>query len=421
MRTLSALLVGFLLLAVPVNGQTAEDLEERIPDLMAQAGITGLSAALIEDGSVTWTGAFGTRDIGTGALVTDETVFEAASLSKPVVAYLTLKLAARGVIDLDAPLWDDTGYVRLDHDERATQITARMVLSHTSGLPNWGGTPITLNHDPGTAWNYSGEGFVFLAEMLERRTGMSLNDLITAEVFDPLGMDQSSFVWRPDYESNAALPHDMLGRVMEKTKPADEVAAASLHTTASDYASFMQAVLSGDGLTENLAEEMLSEQAVVSGWGDSETWAYLSWGLGWGRQAGDRAPAIWHWGDNENFRSFVIAYPDTKTGFVYFTNSNNGLSIAESLIGDLFPDEHWSLRFLDYQRWDQPRRRARIGLQKSFYEDGGDASWQLLERIASEFPANVVQNETGRLVNFLRQEGKQELADAVEAWSASRF
>ncbi|MEM1057184.1 MAG: serine hydrolase domain-containing protein, partial [Bacteroidota bacterium] len=224
--------------------------------------------------------AFGTRDIDTGAPVSDETVFEAASLSKPVVAYLTLKLASRGLIDLDSPLWDDAGYARLDHDPRAAQITPRMVLSHTSGLPNWGGTPLTLNHDPGTAWNYSGEGFVFLAEMLERQTGTRLNDLLTAEVFGPLGMDRSSFVWRPDYESDAALPHDMIGRVMEKTKLSDEVAAASLHTTASDYASFVQAVLSGDGLSEGLAGEMLSEQAAVSGWGDRETWAHLSWGLG---------------------------------------------------------------------------------------------------------------------------------------------
>ncbi|GAB5536738.1 MAG: hypothetical protein Rubg2KO_29870 [Rubricoccaceae bacterium] len=388
---------------------------------MAQAEIPGLSAALIEEGRVTWTGAFGLRDVDTGALVTNETIFEAASLSKPVIAYLALRLVARGEIDLDVPLWDDIGYDRLNHDERATRITARMVLSHTSGLPNWGGTPITLNHDPGEAWNYSGEGFVFLAEMIERRTGMSLNDLVRVEVFEPLGMDHSSFIWQPDYESGAALPHDMIGRAMEKGKPSTPVAASSLHTTASDYAKFVQAALWGEGLPEDLAQEMLSKQASVSGWGDSETWAYLSWGLGWGLQAGDLAPAVWHWGDNGDFRSFVIAYPSLKKGFVYFANSNNGLSIAESLVGDLFPDEHWALRYLDYQRWDQPRRRARIGLQKSFYEDGGDASWELLERIASEFPANVVQNETNRLANFLLQEGKQDLSEAVTAWSADRF
>ncbi|MEM1057506.1 MAG: serine hydrolase domain-containing protein, partial [Bacteroidota bacterium] len=103
MWTLIALFLGFLVSASPASGQMAEDLEERIPALMTQAGIPGLSAALIEGGSVTWTGAFGTRDIDTGAPVSDETVFEAASLSKPVVAYLTLKLASRGLIDLDSP------------------------------------------------------------------------------------------------------------------------------------------------------------------------------------------------------------------------------------------------------------------------------------------------------------------------------
>lgn len=421
MRHLIALSVGLFILTTHALGQVPSDLDVLLPDLMEKSGIPGLSAALIDNGDVVWTGAFGLRDAGTGEAVTDETVFEAASLSKPVIAYMSLRLAARGDLDLDAPLWDETGYARLEHDERATWITARMVLSHTSGLPNWGGTPLTLNHDPGTAWNYSGEGFVFLAEMLERRTGMSLNELVETEVFQHLGMTHSSFVWREDYDDSAAMPHDMIGRPVDKIKPTVPIAASSLHTTASDYAAFVQAVLLGTGLPGELAKEMLSIQSQVNGWGDSETWAYLSWGLGWGLQEGERAPAIWHWGDNGNFRSFVVAYPDMRDGFVYFTNSNNGLSIAESLIGEVFEDEHWSLKYLDYQRWDQPRRRARIGLQKSFFEDGGEASWRLLEQVAAEFPTNVAKNETSRLVNFLAEEGKEDLSKAVQEWSAARF
>lgn len=421
MRNLTSCVLGVLILVVPVHGQTSADLDELVPYYMDQAIIPGISAALFEDGRVVWTGAFGRMDAGTSNAVTNGTVFEAASLSKPVIAYLTLKLVARGVLDLDAPLWDEMGYSRLDHDERTRRITARMVLNHTSGMPNWGGTPITLNFDPGTSWNYSGEAFVYLATMLERRTGVSLNELVSTEVFEPLGMEHSSFIWRSDYDTSAASPHDLIGRAKKKNRPSEPIAASSLHTTASDYAAFVLALMKGEGLPEDLAREMLSKQTEISGWGNSETWAYLSWGLGWGIQSGNNTPAIWHWGDNGDFRSFVIAYPETGDGFVYFANSNNGLSIAESLIGELFEGEHWSLKYLDYQRWDQPRRRARIGLQKSFYEDGGEASWQLLERVAKTFPDNVVQNESNRLANFLLDEGREDLSSAVREWMAARF
>jgi CubicO group peptidase (beta-lactamase class C family) len=389
---------------------------------MEEAGIPGLSAAWVEGGQVAWTGAFGVRDATTGTPVTDETVFEAASLSKPVVAYVAMRLVARGELDLDIPLWDDVGYERLAHDDRARGITPRMILTHTSGLPNWGGTPLELNRDPGSGWNYSGEGFVYLATLLERRTGLGLNELARREVFDPLGMAHSSFVWRSDYDTLAATPHDLLGRAGRKNRPTSANAAASLHTTAADYARFLVAVMGGEGLPDAVAEEMLTAQADIGGWGSRETWEYLSWGLGWGLQRGERAPAIWHWGDNGDFRCFVVAYPELGDGLVYFTNSNSGLAVAEAVTDLAFDDTQWSVRYLDYQSYDQPRRRARIALRRSFIEEGGEeGAWELLERLSSEFPADVAESEALGLAGFLGQEGRAELGVSVLRWGAERF
>jgi CubicO group peptidase (beta-lactamase class C family) len=105
----------------------------------------------VRDGRIVWAGAFGTRDDSAQTPVDTATVFEAASLSKPVFAYLVLRLADRGELDLDRPLAEMLEYSRVAHDARARRITARMVLSHGTGLPNWGGEQLTLHFEPGTA------------------------------------------------------------------------------------------------------------------------------------------------------------------------------------------------------------------------------------------------------------------------------
>jgi CubicO group peptidase (beta-lactamase class C family) len=270
---------------------TSQSLQEQIPVLMEAADIPGLSAALVEDGGITWLGAFGVMHADTGGAVTDVTVFEAASLSKPVFAYAVLRLADRGEFDLDAPLLEMWEHDRLTHDDRARLITGRMVITHSSGLPNWGG-------------------------------------------FEPLGMTHSHYRWVPAYDSLAASPHDELGYASDKRRPDEGNAAASLHTTARDYARFVVAVMRGEGLSPETRAAMLTPQTDVlsSDWGDDdEPKRHLFWGLGVGLQQGSAGTAFWHWGDNLTMRCYVIAYPETGRGIVYFTNSENGLSIAPDM------------------------------------------------------------------------------------------
>ncbi len=110
-------------------------LERLVPRLMKDADVPGLSLAVVRDGQVVYRRVFGVRDAGTGAPVDDDTVFEAASLSKPVFAYTVLKLVDVGQLDLDAPL---AKYLPGDYaeDPRLRSITARRALSHTTGFPN---------------------------------------------------------------------------------------------------------------------------------------------------------------------------------------------------------------------------------------------------------------------------------------------
>ncbi|MEN1728854.1 MAG: serine hydrolase domain-containing protein [Pseudomonadota bacterium] len=414
---LSLLLPSTVLLAA--QGETPPIL--RLADLMEDAQIPGLAIARIEAGEVQWSYALGVKDTSSGALVTEQTVFEAASLSKPVVAYITLRLAARGVLELDAPLWDEQGYERLAHDPRAREITARMVLTHNSGLPNWGGTPLELNNDPGTTWGYSGEGFVFLATVLERRTGKSLNELAREEVFEPLGMASSSFVWTQTYERSSASPHDLAGQPTEKRRPDSPNAAASLHTTARDYARFIIAVMDGEGLSDELGQAMVSRQSDIGGWGDESTWEYLGWTLGWGYQQGDGDPAIWHWGDNGNFRCFVLAYPSRREALVYFTNTALGLSIAADVLDLAFDDTHWAVRYLDYYRWDAPGFQARKALRRIATGPLGESSLAQVTQILAGLPEDVAGAEAQNVGSFLVERGQLDLAGGIADWGVDQF
>lgn len=368
---------------------SAEAFLDSIPAIMEAADVPGLQIALLDSGEIVATRAFGTTSTESGAPVTDATVFEAASLSKPVFAYAVLRMADRGEWDLDQPLWEILEYERLAHDERARQITTRQVLTHTTGLPNWGGTPLQMNSDPGDRWNYSGEGFVYLQRAVEKQTGLTLEEIGALEVFDPLGMTSTHYKWVDAYDSLAAIPHDELGGTVNRRKPESGNAAGSLHTTATDYANFVIALMRGEGLEPETHEAMLAQGAelATAGWGDdAEAKSNLFWGLGIGLSEGREGTSFWHWGDQGTARCFVVAYPETGDGLVYFTNSENGLAIGPAILDLAFDDDDWPLRWLSYGRYDDPARVARLGVTRTFLTEGPEGGLTRLAEVSEEYP-----------------------------------
>ena len=384
----------------PGPGTPVARLANALPAILDRADVPGLQLSFIDSGRVVNTASFGVADAETGRPVTDRTVFEAASLSKPVFAYAVLRMVDRGEWDLDRPLWDLLPYERLAHDERARRITSRMVLTHTTGLPNWGGTPLELNDDPGARWGYSGEGFVWLQKAVEEASGLTLEEIATREVFEPLGMTESHYAWVDAFDRLAAVPHDELGFPAPRRRPESGNAAGSLHTTASDYARFVIAVMDGAGLAPETREALLAPGADLAGaaWGDdAEAKAHLFWGLGFGLQEGRRGRSFWHWGDQGTARCFVAAYPDRRDGLVYFTNSANGLAIGPALLDLAFDDDHWPLRWLDYGRYDDAARLARIGLTRTFLDEGADAGMAEFERVRAEFPGLLDEGQVNAM------------------------
>jgi CubicO group peptidase (beta-lactamase class C family) len=342
---------------------TITTLQERLPELMKEATVPGVSLALIRGGRTYWVGNFGVRDAKSQQSVTDDTIFEAASLSKPVLAYGALKLVDQGKLDLDAPLTRYLPKPYIKGDARLEMITARYVLSHRTGFPNWrgDGNPLTIRFTPGERFSYSGEGFVYLQKVVEQLTGKSLNDYMTEAVFVPLGMTSSSYVWRADYDSRTAFGHDGAGQVREKAKPKDANAAASLHTIASDYARFVEAVLNKEGLKQSTLEAMERPQIAVNpectnctDRQPKELSKTLFWGLGVGIQQTRQGKSLWHWGDNGAFKCFFMAYPKQKIGVVLFTNGENGLSIASEVVRDALGGDQPAFDWIKYDRYDSP-------------------------------------------------------------------
>jgi CubicO group peptidase (beta-lactamase class C family) len=345
----------------------SSQLQKDIPDLMRQADIPGLSVATVRNGKLGWRHNFGVKNAKSNEPVTDDTIFEAASLSKPVFAYAVLKLVDQGKLALDTPLSSYLDKPYIDGDPRLAQITARFVLSHRTGFPNWRGDgPLQIFFAPGERFSYSGEGFVYLQTIVEKIAGKPLSDLMNELVFAPIGMASSSYTWRSDFDARTAYGHDFDGSPNILRKDEHFNAAASLNTTSRDYALFLAAILSGTGLKPSTLREMETPQIAVDSQCTNctnrepgELSKDIFWGLGWGIERQGNSKRLWHWGDNGDFKCFVTVDLKQKSAAVMFTDSENGLSIAPAVFREvtgrapLAFTQHW----LKYDLYDSDSSR----------------------------------------------------------------
>jgi CubicO group peptidase (beta-lactamase class C family) len=347
------------------------EMETSIQQAIEKANVAGLSVAIINDGRIAYTHAFGYRDKAAAIPFDTQTVTGAASLSKTVFAYLVMLLAEEGVIDLDKPLWeylpkplpDYPAYADLAGDERYKQITARMVLSHSTGFPNWRWLEpdgrLKFLFAPGSRYCYSGEGIALLQMIVEQVTGRDLETLAREKVFAPLGMTHTSYVWQRAFEGKVAEPHDVFGRTqrlaqfLRRRSRAD--AAGSMVTTAEDYASLLAAIMNASGQRKATMDEMLRPQIAISSeqmfgpgaWVDTNRTRGigLAWGLGWGRFESAPGRAFFHTGHDAGYQNYTVTYPDKGIGIVLLSNSDNFESVAAEIlratIGDVFTPFDW--------------------------------------------------------------------------------
>ena len=385
-------------------------LEKKIPELMSQAHIPGLSIAVIKKGEVIWTGAYGVRRTGEEDGINENTMFEAASLSKPVTAYTVLRLVEKGIMDLDTPLADYYPYEKLAGDDRYKKLTARIVLTHTTGLPNWG---TRFLREPGERYGYSGEGFLYLGRTAEKLTGLTLHQLAKREVFDPLGMDHTSYVWNESYNLNGASGHDRHGFPNPKRKITEPNGGASLLSTARDYAVFVAAILNGKGLSQSTIEDMITAHVKAEDRGPKEIQEKISWGWGWGVMPSETGTAFWHWGNNGDLRGYVVAYPDRSEGVVFFANSENLFAISEAVISELFSDKQWPFDWMEVERLDDPLWSATLGIEQTFLKQGLKAGMEKFNAFRTSQPDLLKEGHIVGIAAYINQKGKKEEAVQV--------
>ena len=389
MRTFLHILALVLLLAVPpapaqrapvfhtLDGRTLRpaDIDRTVRQLMDSAQVPGLEVALLENNQVRYLRTYGYRNLATKAPLEPQTAMYGASFSKAVFAYLVMQLVQEKQLDLDRPLHEYLpkplpeyeAYRDLAGDERWRLLTARMALTHTTGLPNWRWLDpekkLRFKFAPGAQYRYSGEGLQLLQVAVEAITQKGLVQLSEERIFRPLNMSRSSYVWQPAFEPNFALGYDERGQPLEKRRRSKAQAAGSLETTPEDYATFLVAVMQGRGLTPAAKREMLRRQVRIpyrAQFGplaavaapDSNRAIGLGYGLGWGTFASPHGPAYFKEGHDDGWENHSVVFGDRKTGLLLMSNSSNADTIfkalLERLLGDTATPWQWE-NYVPYQ------------------------------------------------------------------------
>jgi CubicO group peptidase (beta-lactamase class C family) len=249
--------------------------DQEVEGLMEKGQVPGLALALIREGRPVYIKAYGLRDVEEKLPLQTDTVMYGASLTKLAFAYMVMQLVDERIVSLDRPIGEYLKrplsqypkYVDLADEPRWRALTPRMILSHTTGFPNFRflnpDGKLDLKFEPGTRYAYSGEGYNLLQFVLEEGLGLNVGAEMQKRVFDRFGMTRTSMTWREEFRQNMADGYDADGKVEPHDARANVRAAGSMDTTVSDYAKFLAGFQRGEGLSARSKEEMLRPQIPI--------------------------------------------------------------------------------------------------------------------------------------------------------------
>jgi CubicO group peptidase (beta-lactamase class C family) len=344
-----------------------------LSNLMRAAPVPGAVIGALQNHKLSWIVPLGVRAEGAREPVTSSTLFQAASLTKQVTAYVAFALRDLGKLDFDRPV---VNYVDDLPNPAARAVTTRHILRQSSGFPNWRFSENTKTipelvpaFSPGSRYQYSGEGFFYLQRVIEQITEVGFGQAVHDFVFHPLGMASSTLVWDPESLAQTALPHDRHGELRknwdksaralrayadhagktvnqlrysdysEATREAHlpalpnwmvPNAAASLVTSAEDYARFLAVAIRNP--------ELGRQQVTIN--------EFLGWDLGWAIERAAGHVYLWQWGDNGGFKNFVLAEPSTGGTIFVFTNGDAGARVYDRVLTHATGHDHPALFWL---------------------------------------------------------------------------
>jgi len=357
-----------------------DELTGKIKFLMESAHVQGLAVSIFNDNEVVYQKSFGFKNASVKDTLKINSIFYGASLSKAVFSLLVLQLVEEGKINLDTPLQNYIekplpeyefnrswrGYNDLKGDKRYEKITARMCLSHTTGFPNWRfltkngfnkNGKLSFLYNPGTRYSYSGEGISLLQFVVERIMGKGLEEIAQERIFQPLGMDRTSYIYvlQEKFKNQYVYGHYKNQKVVPFDEADEAGSAGSLGTTLSNYSKLIENLLKQKLLSKALFDEMFTQQISINSkqqFGSSalvETNENmdinLGYGLGWGLLESPYGFGAFKEGHAEGFQHYSIIFPEKGIGIIILSNSDNAESIFKELleisIGDIYTPWKW--------------------------------------------------------------------------------
>ena len=325
-------------------------LDERVEALRVKASVPGLALGVIEDGQVAEVKAFGVEDVTSGVPLRTDTVMYAASWTKFAFATVVLKLVEDGRLQLDRPiaeylprpLPEYEKYAELSSDERWRTLTARMLLSHTGGFPNFrqfnDDGRLDIKADPGTRYAYSGEGINLLQFVLETGLGLDVGELLRAR-FLALHLSRSSMTWRADFEPLVATGYTVTGEAVPHTKRRSVRAAGSLDSTIADFSVFLAAFMRGEGLSPPSRQALLTPQISITSAHQFPTFERvpgralgLSAGLGVVLFEGPQGPGFFKGGHDEGTDNTLVCLERGRRCVLLMSNSNRAPAIYPAVV-----------------------------------------------------------------------------------------
>lgn len=341
-----------------VTDARATALDARLAELVAEHRVTTAGAAIIRDGQVVWTGYFGEQAPGIPA--SRETMFNVASITKTATAETVLRLVDAGRIGLDEPMaeyWIDPD---LAGDPRVGALTPRLVLTHTTGFPNWRfflpSGRLEFLREPGAVYGYSGEGFEYLRRFLEARLEQPFEELVADTLFAPLGIENAALSARRANYPRIARPIDSEGEFHgyycrpggDWCREEGEVAAADeMVVTVEDYARLLIAAMEGEGYAPAIAHARNAvlapenEQPPIDcrTAGEDLCPARQGYGLGWRVLDYGEHRIVAHGGSDWAEMALAYFIPERREGVILFLNAPNrqGLEAIVPMLGELDP------------------------------------------------------------------------------------
>ena len=356
MRIIILAVVSYFLAACstqPVEYAAPEDVDARVEALMEQYDAASVGIGIIRNGELVWTGYYGEEK---PEKPTDSnSIFNTASVNKAVTAETALRLASKGIIDLDEPISAYYIHPDLKDDPRHTLLTPRILLTHQAGFLNWPylyeDEKLAFIDEPGNGeYNYAGIGFRIFGKFLEAKLDKPFPQIVREEIFDPLNM------------RNATNSHDVAKKMTSVVLPVDETgkfkaghdyeidywsAADDLFVSVEDYAAFLISTMNNQALSPEMAKERIQIQTEI---GRSEVWrcaqdavdpcpSPYGHGIGWFVFGSESGLVVHHGGNDRSEAAIGYFEPATRNGGIIFVNSPKGVQLWPEIIDVVDPEQ----------------------------------------------------------------------------------